>query len=255
MAGTAQQRQPRYQRLADKLIGEIRSGALRVGMTIPGEHELVSQHGVSRHTVREALRRLTELGLIERRQGIGTVVRARQTTPAYSHTVRSPAELLRYPAESRLQLHQVRPVTVGRALARDLGVKAGARWVCISALRRMRGIRLPICWVDVYVPPEFAAVADLIGRRSQFVYEMIEQTFGEKIVQVEVDLHAELVPAGLATALQVDPGSPSLRIKRRYLGAGRRPLEISISHHPADRYSFALELQRGWSAETGWKSG
>ena len=241
-------RQPRYQRLADTLIGAIRAGGLKVGSTLPGEYALVAQHGVSRHTVREALRRLTDLGLIERRRGIGTVVRARRPTQSYSHTVRSPAELLRYPADSRLYVQQVEPVAVSRGLARDLGLAGSDRWLRVSALRRMRNLKAPICWVDIYILPEYSSVADLIGRRGQLVYELIEQQFGEKLATVEVGVYAELVPTEMAAALQVAAGSPSLRIVRRYVGQGGRVFQVSVSHHPADRYSFALELQRGWQA-------
>jgi DNA-binding GntR family transcriptional regulator len=241
-------RQLRYQRLADALIGAIRSGSLKVGATLPGEHELVAQHGVSRHTVREALRRLTDLGLIERRRGIGTVVRARRPTQSYSHTVRSPAELLRYPADSRLYVHGVETVAVSRALARELGLAGSDRWVRVSALRRLRNVKVPICWVDIYILPEYGAVADLIGRRGQLVYELIEQQFGEKLATVEVGVHAELVPVAMADALQVAAGSPSLRIVRRYVGQAGRVFQVTVSHHPADRYSFALELRRGWQA-------
>ena len=244
-------RQPRYQRLADGLIGEIQSGALRVGSTLPGELELVERHHVSRHTVREALRKLTELGLIERRQGIGTVVRARRTTPSYSHTVRSPAELLRYPAASRLYVQSSKSVRPGRLLSRQMGVAFGPQWQCIGAIRRLRSAKLPICWVDIYVLPEFAAIAELIGRRPQMVYELIEQKFGERLATVEVDVRAELVPDELAGPLQVAVGSPSLCIVRRYISHSRRVVEVSVSHHPADRYSFALELQRGWRSEDG----
>ena len=112
----------------------------------------------------------------------------------------------------------------------------------------MRNLKAAICGVDIYSLPEYGAVADLIGRRDQLVYELIEQQFGEKLASVEVGVHAELVPAGMAEALQVAAGSPSLRIVRRYVGQGRRVFQVSVSHHPAERYSFALELQRGWRA-------
>jgi DNA-binding GntR family transcriptional regulator len=92
-------REPRYRQLANELIDSIRSGKLPVGEVMPGELELVETHGVSRHTVRESLRVLEELGLIGRYQGVGTVVKSRDSAPAYVQTVNSPAELLQYPAQ------------------------------------------------------------------------------------------------------------------------------------------------------------
>src|SRR5690606_5950314 len=96
--------QPRYRQLASALITDIRTDRIRVGDTMPGEHDLVDRFSVSRHTVREALRMLDDLGLIERRQGVGTVVRSRQTSESYLQKVRSPSELLKYPADARLSV-------------------------------------------------------------------------------------------------------------------------------------------------------
>lgn len=54
----------------------IASGQWAVGQRIPGEHELAESLGVSRATVREALRGLSIVGLLEPRIGDGTYVRA-----------------------------------------------------------------------------------------------------------------------------------------------------------------------------------
>ncbi|WP_026328203.1 FadR/GntR family transcriptional regulator [Streptomyces sulphureus] len=62
--------------LVESLREHITSGAWAVGTRLPSEHELVGQLGVSRTTLREALRALTHLGLLEARAGDGTYVRA-----------------------------------------------------------------------------------------------------------------------------------------------------------------------------------
>lgn len=138
----------RYEVVAEALIAEVQSGELAVGSTLPGELELVERFAVSRHTVREALRRLEGLGLIGRHQGIGTVVRAREPQQSYVQSVRSPEELLRYPAESRLVVQEVEPVRANRRLARMIGCPVGSQWVRIRAVRRIRQSHLPICHVD-----------------------------------------------------------------------------------------------------------
>ena len=68
---------PRYQRVADDLTKRIGSGKYPVGAYLPTEMELCRQYGISRHTVREALRQLRDAGLISRRRRIGTEVVAR----------------------------------------------------------------------------------------------------------------------------------------------------------------------------------
>jgi DNA-binding GntR family transcriptional regulator len=72
---------PQYQKLAEWLMSEIQSGRYAVGERMPGEFELVEKHNVSRHTVRESLRVLEDLGLIDRHQGHGTVQITLRCTP------------------------------------------------------------------------------------------------------------------------------------------------------------------------------
>ncbi|MEU6586599.1 FCD domain-containing protein [Nocardia sp. NPDC046763] len=73
-------RQPRRSatlaaQVADQLRDQLMSGRWPVGSRIPGEQELAELLDVSRNTVREALRSLIHLGLLEARVGDGTYVR------------------------------------------------------------------------------------------------------------------------------------------------------------------------------------
>jgi len=69
----------RIERLSDnvaaQLQGMIRTKALQPGEKLPSERELCELLGVSRTVVREAIRALVTKGLLEVRQGGGTVVR------------------------------------------------------------------------------------------------------------------------------------------------------------------------------------
>ncbi|MFN7236834.1 MAG: GntR family transcriptional regulator, partial [Brevundimonas sp.] len=63
---------PRYRQLAETLRAAIARGDFPVGSQLPPELELAQTHGVSRHTARDAIRLLSEAGLIARRRGAGT---------------------------------------------------------------------------------------------------------------------------------------------------------------------------------------
>jgi len=60
----------------DQLRQRISDGVWTVGQRLPTEPELVAELGISRNTVREAMRVLAFSGLIEIRQGDGSYVRA-----------------------------------------------------------------------------------------------------------------------------------------------------------------------------------
>jgi DNA-binding FadR family transcriptional regulator len=62
--------------VVDALCGMLRSGTYRVGERMPSEHELGTELGFSRSTVREAIRELTSIGVLEIQHGRGTFVRS-----------------------------------------------------------------------------------------------------------------------------------------------------------------------------------
>lgn len=61
--------------MRDTLLAMIREGELSEGDRLPPERDLASHFGVSRTTLRDAIRELQLLGYLEVRQGDGTVVR------------------------------------------------------------------------------------------------------------------------------------------------------------------------------------
>src|ERR1700749_5232776 len=65
-----------YQQIAEDLHNQIESGALAPGSQLPTEIELRERYEASRNTIRDAIKRLTSLGLIETRPGQGTFVAA-----------------------------------------------------------------------------------------------------------------------------------------------------------------------------------
>lgn len=56
------------------LRDQIERGSYRLGDQLPAERVLAEEHGVARGTVREALTRLADAGLVEIRRGSGTYV-------------------------------------------------------------------------------------------------------------------------------------------------------------------------------------
>jgi GntR family transcriptional regulator len=246
----------RYRELADALIASVRTGRTPVGSLLPGELELAATYRVSRHTVREALRLLGELGLIHRQPGVGTVIRAQAPVESYVQTVRTPAELLQYPPESRLVVVATAAVRVPRALAADLQVVSGSLWQQITCIRRMGRGQRPIAWVDLYVPPEYAGIAESIGSRKKRVYEMFAQRFGLMADSVEVSIQAGALSAAAAQGLDAEQGAPTLRLVRRYRTAEGKLFMSSVSEHPADRFTYTLTLRRGWQSDraAGWST-
>ncbi|MCC5860779.1 MAG: GntR family transcriptional regulator [Gammaproteobacteria bacterium] len=236
-------REPRYREVADTLIGEISAGQFAVGDRLPGELELTRRFGVSRHTVREALRLLEQHGMVGRRPGVGTVVRKDQAPTSTQHRLVSINEFLRYPGETRLHLIGSALLTLGTEQSSLLHCPEGEQRLRLSGVRRCIDDGMAICWTEIYLLPAYGAIAGMIGQDARPVYRLIEERFGERPRHVEVQLGAAQMNAEQARALDVAEGSPSLRVVRRYRNAGDRPYEVSVSDHPADRISYTLGFQ------------
>jgi GntR family transcriptional regulator len=75
--GALMARQAMYQQIADELRGQIESGELPQGSQLPTELELGDKHKASRNTIRDAIKQLIALSLVETRPGQGTFVKVR----------------------------------------------------------------------------------------------------------------------------------------------------------------------------------
>ena len=64
-----------YVKVIDQIMALIRNGSLKQGDQLPSEAELTIQFGVSRSSVREALKALEVLGILESKTGVGSFVK------------------------------------------------------------------------------------------------------------------------------------------------------------------------------------
>ena len=65
---------PMYHQVATQLESSIQTGQIGIGAWLENEIDLASHLGVSRPTVRQAISRLVDAGLVVRQRGVGTRV-------------------------------------------------------------------------------------------------------------------------------------------------------------------------------------
>lgn len=147
-----------HQEVAEALRELILAGKLRRGDALPPERELATQFGVSRATVREALRALQLWGLVEARRGGGNFV----SLPSLDHIVAPLSTILQH----------------NRALQDEL---LDARFV----------FEPEVCWLAAQrrTAADLAAIEAIIARQSQ----RVEQ--GELAVEEDSAFHLALAEA------------------------------------------------------------
>ena len=234
----------RYKELRQILNDEIAAGVFAVGGKFPTEYELCERFGVSRHTVREALRALEDQGLLARQAGSGTTVLARTRAALYTQTLDSLAGLLDYATDTIFEKHHEGFVTIREGLAQTLGCNTGERWLRLAGLRRLAADGVAICWTEIFVAEPYSGVRNMIAGDTSPIYELLQKHFGLEISEVEQRVSAVSMPPEIGSALGVAPQSPALMTRRRYFSKGAEPFEITLSIHPGDRYAHTQRLHR-----------
>ncbi len=243
---------PRYARIGDILRQRIEDGLHPVGSLLPTESDLCAEFVISRHTAREALRLLTEAGLIQRRQGSGSQVIAVKPHPSYVHAMRSLNELFQYAADTRFRIGSVEMMVPGTEHLADLGAAAGQDWLRAEGLRLEQVGNVPICFSLVFINRDFATIATDLRGLTGAIYRHIEDRFGVEVAVVDQDITVVPIPPQAAAVLGQKAKSWAVRVLRRYLDGEGRLLLASVNFHPADRFSYSMRLKReggkgGWS--------
>jgi DNA-binding GntR family transcriptional regulator len=235
--------QPRYASVAGALSGEILDGRLPMGAMLPSEGELCARFGVSRTTVREALRRLRELGLVEVVRGVGSRVLNNQPRSNYVLAARSVTDVMGYADRTELEITGRVRVHANAALAGRIGCEEGTEWCHVSGVRRLAAQGAAISCVDLYISADFAEVANDPALVTTPAYRLIGQKHGVAVAEVLQDIAAIALERREAELLDSRAGRPGLHIRRRFYAAQHRLLEATFNVHPsAERFSYALQL-------------
>lgn len=234
--------QPRYMWLRECLVNDIKSGKYPIGSLLPPESELVRTYGVSRHTVREATRKLAETGLISRHPGIGTIVRNKEIEAPYVSPLGSLRELYQYTSTTWLEVLGADTISIDEKLAGTLECEPDSAWLELRARRYAEGSVDPISYTRIYLRPEFSGLTDRLRGRHMSIYAMLERFYGQDICVVKQKIQATLMPAEAARLLGVKPRSAALLVRRSYFNEEGRLLTASSSLHVAERF----HLQHSW---------
>ncbi|MGL4542616.1 MAG: GntR family transcriptional regulator [Polymorphobacter sp.] len=236
-------RTPRYQQVAD----ELRAGLLRGEFepdAFPTEVALCARFGVSRFTIREALRALQAEGLIRRMRGSGTVIQpATARGGALHQPLSNVAEILQYAANTRFDFRLVGEARLPKTIAEQLGIVAGGRWSRFEGLRTAADSSEPIALTEAYVHEALRGVVDQIDPAQATIFRQIERLAKTRIVSVTQDIQAIGASAEVAAALGIARRAPCLRILRCYIDSDGRTLEISVSHHPGERFAYVMHIE------------
>lgn len=220
----------------------IRSGRFAVGTQLPSEEQLSNLLGVSRPTLREAIRALENDGLVQRRRGIGTFV-LRAATMENRLDINAGVTQLIERAGMRPGSVVVKvveqPATAEEAEALHLAKKAAVLFV-----ERVRTAEdRPVVFSRDVLAAGVITPEPILEGGSIYV-ALLEQGIAIHYGLVEIDA----VPASpdIAKHLDVQPDAPVLLLRQTDFDVEDNPILLSLEWHVPD--AFRMTIYRRGSA-------
>lgn len=232
-------RLPAYVRLRDTLAARIANGEWTADQPIPSEARLARDYELSIGTVRKGVDGLVNEGLLERRQGSGTYVRA----PSFDATLfrffqlrEADGSQLSIPSSKMI----LRTVTKApEAAARALGTTEVMKIIRLRSLSDM-----PVLFEEIYIPASRFSGFDKLpeAELGPLLYPLYFEHFGVLVKRATDDLSFGYASEAIAQQLELQPNDPLAVICRTAFDIEDNPVEWRIAQGSAARFQYRSEI-------------
>ena len=226
---------PLYNQLMQRITDDIEKGNYPVGSRIPPEHELEEAYQVSRVTVRRALAELTAEGLLERKQGKGTFV----STPRISQDLKSihsfHESCRKNGVRAGTRVIHITEIPADAADQADLNLREGDRVVETVRVRSADGE--PIVLEKNHFSMAYAYLEN--ENLNGSLYNILRE-YGIEPKQATHDISMTFATESQAKLLNVEAGSPLMRLREVVYDQKGRPLHNSLQLIRGDRFVFRI---------------
>jgi len=224
---------------AREAIQDMIESSLEVMTKLPSEHELSDKLGVSRNTIREALKILENEGIVSTRHGVGTfVIRSANNIISNITILDSFTKILTnhgYEPGSKSIFFDTRPAT--RELSKKLGISEGDMVLYIERIRTADGE--PVIYVEDYIP----IIDDMYERfnlgNTQSLFEFLSY-YDIKIAFADCEIKAAISNDKLMECLNLEEPAALLHLKQVHYSNKGFPALYSDSYFISDKFDFSL---------------
>ena len=225
--------------VADALRQAIRDGRLKPGEQLPSEPEFSEQMGVSRTTLRDAIRMLVSNGTLERRRGVGTFVTHNPLINIHEglETLVSTSDVIRAQGyEPGTSQSNWKLIPAPEDLAKIFDIPVETFLIHLSRTRTANGV--PVIHCEEYVPTtiiEASLVERLTGDWS--LYGVIREARLEFVSAI-----CKVVPVvaneDLANRLKTPLHHPLLLLRQTHFAFDQKPILYCENYHNSSVIEF-----------------
>jgi GntR family transcriptional regulator len=236
---------PDRRTLADRTALAIRDameqGSYPPGSQLPPENDFANMLDVSRTTLREALRKLEEQGLIFRRRGKGTFVARPSIEKDLSKNFGITEMIALAGFEPGTSETAIRVERAQRGLAAELEIPEGEQ---VLVVERVRTADMePVVWTVDIVPTRLFGSRDPKDGLKELgsLYDYLQHELGLRLLHGRATLRPAAATSEVAEKLNIDEGTPILLITQTDYDEDDRPVSHSIEYHLADKFVFVVQ--------------
>jgi GntR family transcriptional regulator len=231
---------PLYLQVKENLLQKIDAGTWGEESLIPTESELCEEYGVSKITVREAVRILVKDGRLSRKAGKGTFV----TKPKIEQKLNRFFSFTKWALENGLQpasrILRVEAVACDRHIARHLGIKEGEQVRRIERLRLGNGepLTLEVIWVPCRLCPDL----HLHDLANVPLNDILQNEYGIPLIRATESIEAATADEYLARQLAIDKDVVMLHVEHTAFTRGNQIVYFVTTSYRGDRVRFSVQL-------------
>ena len=229
-----------YLQLTRIFLNQIVSGQWEIGCQIPTEEELCREYGVSKITVRQAIKNLASDGYLLKIQGKGTFVTSSDHSAGFAMKTRFTENMFGKEVQVKREV-VARDVQPAESTSREF-LKTDEDIYCIVSQRVVEGE--PISMEESYIPVSILPGASDLDFVDRSLLATLQERGTKKIVKIIQTVEIAAVPDRHAKHLGVAKGVPGLVIHRLFLGSDESPVAYTRFYGRSDRYKFQTEFER-----------
>ncbi|MFC7372230.1 GntR family transcriptional regulator [Fictibacillus iocasae] len=230
-----------YVKVIEKIKKDIEEGVYSEGEKLPSEFELARQLGISRATLREALRILEDENVVIRKHGVGTFVRTRALFSAGIEALSSVTETIERGGKSAgtifLSSEKIKA-------PEDLEAKFGSP--LSNGLMRIERVRTadsePVVFCEDYVPYDLFPMKGI--HEHQSLLDLLEKEAGKRVMYAVADIQPIGYHEKISEILQCEEKSPMLALMQMHYDQFDQPVLYSCNYFRADKFQFSVVRKR-----------
>ncbi len=232
---------PIYYQLEEIIRQQIDDGTLMSGKAIPSEREYAELYQISRMTVRQAINKLVNEGLLYRKKGTGTFVQPKKVEQVFQKLTSFSEDMIERGLVPKSKVLTFEHVPVNDLIAKSLKLENNSTVLKIVRIRYADDS--PMAIETSYMPADL--MKDLLPEQAEeSIYEFIEKNLQLKIQTAYQELEATIADEKLANLLNISEGDPVLLINRITYTSDGIPFEFCQSSFCVYRYRFINYLTR-----------